>query len=110
MRGNLKDIQDAIKKINEDVLNTYPDKKNIYYLAIEENQNFILDFSSRFSVNYHYNEKELLAFVQYVNTLTINSVSKSKEVFASNIDNILTRSVYSSEVVTLLFEKFGWNV
>ena len=109
-RANLKDIQDALKKVIEDVLNTYPDKKNIYYLAIEENQNFILDFSSRFSVNYHYNEKELLAFVQYVNTLTINSVSKSKEVFASNIDNILTRSVYSSEVVTLLFEKFGWNV
>ena len=109
-RANLKDIQDALKKVIEDVLNTYPDKKNIYYLAIEENQNFILDFSSRFSVNYHYNEKELLTFVQYVNTLTINSVSKSKEVFASNIDNILTRSVYSSEVVTLLFEKFGWNV
>ena len=29
-RANLKDIQDALKKVIEDVLNTYPDKKNIY--------------------------------------------------------------------------------
>lgn len=66
----------------------------------------VLDFLSIITTM----KRIIVTFVQYVNTLTINSVSKSKEVFASNIDNILTRSVYSSEVVTLLFEKFGWNV
>ena len=80
------------------------------YLALEKNQSFILDNKSFIVVNHHYNEKELAVFVEYVNTTIINSVSKNKEMFISNIDSILSRSIYSSEITTHLFKKFGWNI
>lgn len=109
-RADLKSIQSSLKKTIEDVLNTYTDKTNVYYLALEKNQSFILDNKSFIVVNHHYNEKELAVFVEYVNTTIINSVSKNKEMFISNIDSILSRSIYSSEITTHLFKKFGWNI
>lgn len=109
-RADLKSIQSSLEKTIEDVLNTYTDKTNVYYLALEKNQSFILDNKSSIVVNHHYNEKELAVFVEYVNTTIINSVSKNKEMFISNIDSILSRSIYSSEITTHLFKKFGWNI
>ncbi len=109
-RADLAGIKISLEKTLNEVIDTYDDKTNIYYLAVKEFKQFILNPKDKYIVNHHYNEAELKAFVQLINEHVLNSVLKNKETFQLNIDSILTKSIYSPEIIAVIFEKFGWNI